>query len=254
MNEFWFNIALALAGGLLPALVWLAFWLREDAAKPEPRRLIVTSFCLGAAAVPAAFVVQTVFAKVLLGTTDLQGAAHRLPGLALATVVVWALVEEGLKFVAAYAGGISSPEDDEPIDATVYLVAAALGFASLENVLYVASSLAQGDLPGALLTGPLRFVGATTLHAALAACLGVFAGFARYATPARGRRLWFAGFGVVVALHVAFNAAIIQLSDASPFAYAAAWIAALVAIVALEEVKAMRVEAIRRRKTQNTRG
>jgi len=248
----WLNLILALAGGFLPALIWLAFWLRQDAAHPEPKKLIITCFCLGAAAVPAALVLQTVFAKLLIGTGDLQAVVSSAPMLALAVIVLWALVEEGLKLAAAYAGGLFSKESDEPIDATVYLVAAALGFASLENVLYVAGPLLSGDLPGALLTGPLRFVGATTLHAAAAACLGAFAGFARFRRPGARLGMWVLGFLSAVALHVTFNAAIIRASDASPVAYAAAWVAALLAIVALEQVKAMRVEAVRRR-TETTR-
>ena len=34
-------------GGLVPAILWLWFWLREDSAHPEPRGLIVITFIAG---------------------------------------------------------------------------------------------------------------------------------------------------------------------------------------------------------------
>ena len=41
----------ALLGGILPALVWLAFWLREDYKHPEPRGLVFRTFIFGMIAV-----------------------------------------------------------------------------------------------------------------------------------------------------------------------------------------------------------
>ena len=38
------HFAIAFLAGLIPALFWLWFWLREDKAHPEPRALIATSF------------------------------------------------------------------------------------------------------------------------------------------------------------------------------------------------------------------
>ena len=50
MGEFEPIIAAA-AGGILPALAWLWFWLREDSDHPEPRRLIALAFLAGMVAV-----------------------------------------------------------------------------------------------------------------------------------------------------------------------------------------------------------
>jgi len=41
----------ALFGGILPALVWLVFWLREDKKNPEPKKLILRTFLFGMGAV-----------------------------------------------------------------------------------------------------------------------------------------------------------------------------------------------------------
>ena len=43
-------IFVAVIGGVLPALLWLFFWLREDRCEPEPRRYIIFAFLAGMAA------------------------------------------------------------------------------------------------------------------------------------------------------------------------------------------------------------
>ena len=53
MSEITTVIAASL-GGLLPALAWLWFWLREDSKHPEPRRLIALAFLAGMVAVAVA--------------------------------------------------------------------------------------------------------------------------------------------------------------------------------------------------------
>ena len=54
----------ALLGGILPALIWLAFWLREDYKHPEPRGLILRTFLLGMGAVILVLPFQKAIAKI----------------------------------------------------------------------------------------------------------------------------------------------------------------------------------------------
>ncbi len=237
----------AILGGLLPALVWLAFWMREDDAHPEPRRAVITTFLLGAAAIPGTMVIQLVASKLFLDGVDIHAAAKWAPVAALVTLAIWVLVEEIVKLVAAYSGGLSRRAADEPIDSAVYLIAAALGFSAAENFFYVFNELFfhGGQVAAAIMTGSTRAVGATTLHVAVAAVLGVFGGYAHFATPKMHRLLWVAGVALVSLLHLAFNALIIfgGSQSANAAAFALAWSASLAAIVALEKLKAMRVES-----------
>jgi RsiW-degrading membrane proteinase PrsW (M82 family) len=238
----------ALLGGFLPALVWLAFWLREDRERPEPRRVVVTTFLLGAATIPAAFVIQKIASEVLLNGAGIERAAAWAPVATLVTLGIWVVTEEAVKLLAAYAGGLSRRAADEPIDGAVYLIAAALGFSALENCLYFFGDVYFHDvgLGVAISQSSTRAVGATTLHVANAALLGVFAGYARYATPRASRALWAAGFALATLLHLAYNALIIfggasQATNA--VAFAISWAVSLAAILALEKVKALRVES-----------
>jgi RsiW-degrading membrane proteinase PrsW (M82 family) len=237
----------AFLGSLIPALVWLAFWVREDSDHPEPRRAVITTFFLGAAAIPGVMVVQLVASRLFLGGADVYLAAQWAPAAALVTVIVWVIVEEGAKLVGAYAGGLSKRELDEPIDASIYLIAAALGFSAAENFFYVLKEVynVEGQVAVAVMASSTRAIGATTLHVAAAAVLGVFGGYAHFATPRAKRAIWASGFVLVVALHLAFNALIIfgGTDRANAAALGISWLVSLAAIVALEKLKAMRVEA-----------
>ena len=41
------ELIVALVGGLLPAFLWLFFWLREDKEHPEPKGLLFFTFLAG---------------------------------------------------------------------------------------------------------------------------------------------------------------------------------------------------------------
>src|SRR3989344_9165373 len=77
----------ALLGGILPALLWLTFWLHEDRCEPEPKKFIFLCFLGGMLAVaPALFIERSL-----------------MPYFAGATLLfLWAAAEELLKFLAAY--------------------------------------------------------------------------------------------------------------------------------------------------------
>src|SRR3989338_6765603 len=52
------EIAIAALGGILPALLWLVFWLLEDRCDPEPKRYIFYCFLAGMVAVPLVLPVE----------------------------------------------------------------------------------------------------------------------------------------------------------------------------------------------------
>ncbi len=86
-------------------------------------------------------------------------------------LVVSAAIEEILKFLAAYLIVKKSRFFDEPIDAMIYMVVSALGFAMVENI---ASVFGANDLSDAIGITILRFVGATLLHALSSGLLGYY--------------------------------------------------------------------------------
>ena len=160
--------------GVLPSVIWLLFYLKKD-VHPESNRMILKIFFLGMlAAVPAVFLEIGIFK-----TFD----AFNLPPLLLAvlnTFIGVALVEELLKYLVVRNQVLSHKEYNEPIDAMLYMIIAALGFAALENIL-ILFQLGPGFLWGKTLELSIfRFVGATFLHTLASGTVGYFLSLSFY--------------------------------------------------------------------------
>jgi RsiW-degrading membrane proteinase PrsW (M82 family)/ribosomal protein L40E len=122
-----------------PGIFWLWMVYRRDSYRPEPRRLVVRTFIWGAVvAIPVAAV-----ESILVLLFDPAAFGNALTGeMALGTVVYMSFVVAGAteelgKFLVVRRTVYGSPYFDEPMDGLVYASAAALGFASLENLGYV---------------------------------------------------------------------------------------------------------------------
>jgi len=158
-----------------PALFWLWFFRRKDRFEPEPRALVFRVFLLGCAAAGA----------VLWVRPFLEPLAPRGPGFLRDTAdafLVTAIPEEVFKLLAFVLGAGFSRELDEPMDGIIYGAAAALGFASVENALFLTQS---GD-PLLLV---VRGFTATLGHVAFTATAAF--GFAVWRLKPTARRLRF---------------------------------------------------------------
>ena len=123
-------MVLVLVLSFLPGILWLVWFTRADRARPEPKRLVALVFFLGMLATLAAGLLNDRLAGAL-------GLRHdRLRDLFLLFFLIVGPVEETLKLLVVRATIYRHREFDEPIDAFVYAAAAALGFASLENLSY----------------------------------------------------------------------------------------------------------------------
>jgi len=169
MNDMTFLAASAIA----PCLLLLWFFSSRD-LNPEPRGKIWAAFWTGVAAMLLALVFGLPIQALLPEPVQ---AGPYLYGL-LDAFLVAAIPEECAKFLLLRRFCRKTPECDEPMDCVVYAVAASLGFAALENVLYVS----DGGLPLAL----LRAVSAVPSHALYGAIMGYFLGralFGRAGSP-----------------------------------------------------------------------
>lgn len=218
------TLGYAFLGGILPALIWLYFLLKEDSRCPEPRSLIIITFIAGMAVVPLALPLERYMLATLMG------------GLPL--IVSWAVIEETLKYAAALAIVLWRRAVDESVDYVVYMLTVALGFAALENALFLFSPLSHGQFLAGLLTENLRFVGSTLLHVTASSAIGFALAFS-YKKNSSIRTLY-ASFGLILAigLHALFNFLIIT-EDGSRmlFAFFTVWTAALVFFAVFEIVK-----------------
>lgn len=217
----------AILGGLLPTLVWLWFWLREDREHPEPKRLLALSFLFGALGVIVA--------------VPLERFASSFLTAPLVVLFAWSFIEEMLKYVAAYAGGMHTQAEDEPIDAMIYLITAALGFAAAENTLFLLQPLMDGEVFTTLVTGNVRFIGTTLLHVLSSATVGAFIAFSFHKRRRVRIEYFLVGSAVAVTLHALFNFFIIEKGTEWMFAiFALVWIAIIGLLLTFERVKRIR--------------
>lgn len=214
----------ALLGGLLPALLWLIFWLEEDKKHPEPRGLLLGTFILGMIAT--------------LGVLPLEKyALGFFPGLGVSTFVAWAVIEEGAKFLAA-AAALRSLQDNEPIDAIIYMIVAALGFVALENALFIANPLFEANVASSVLTGNLRFIGASLLHIISSATIGASLAFSFYKNKKVRLFAIAGGFVLAVFFHAAFNLLILHVDSFGTFlTFATVWAGVALLFLIFEKVK-----------------
>lgn len=180
---------------IAPAIALMYFFWLKDRYEPEPRNKIVLVMFLGALSVIPAIILET------LGSRFADVAEEGVPPLIqlfVHTFIVIALVEELGKFVVVRLTLYRDPEFDEPYDGIVYCVAASLGFALLENVLYV--------LGNGVGVGILRALLAVPAHALFGVGMGYFVGQARFATSkAVETQLLMIGLAVATVMHGAYD-------------------------------------------------
>ncbi len=185
------EIASLLVLGLAPALFWLWYFYIKDRYDPEPRSWILWIFLLGmASTIPAALV------EGLIGLV--------VPSEFLIAVIVAPIVEELGKFLVVYHFVFRHPVFDEPIDGIVYAVTAALGFAALENVLYIVAAYSETlslPLELSIVRGILSVPG----HALMSAMWGFALGQSLTRPATFGHLPVVHGLLLAIALHAAFN-------------------------------------------------
>lgn len=215
--------AIAFLSGLIPALFWLWFWLREDKTNPEPKILIATAFFAGMLIVPLVLPLQ-------------QFAMERFAGDNL--VFVWVIIEEVLKYSAALIVVLWNKAVDEPIDAIVYMIAIALGFSALENALFIFNPLVDGDYTSSFLTGNFRFLGATLLHVLASGTVGVAMALSYYKSNSIKILASTVGLFVAIILHALFNFIIMDASGETVLGvFMFVWMGVIVLFLLFEKVK-----------------
>lgn len=221
------GIVLVILGGLIPALLWLWFWLKEDNVNPEPGWLIFLTFLLGVVSVAVVVPIQG-FVQNAVGNDQTK------------MIVLAAAVEEVVKLGAVMIVAIRGSNLDEPIDFPIYFITVALGFAAIENALFLVNPVSVNDSTIALLTGNLRFLGSTLLHAIASATIGISMGLAFFKTKFIRKIYLLIGLAAAIALHSIFNFFIIADIDVSVLrTYAFLWVSAIIVMLVAEKLRRM---------------
>jgi len=174
------RLLLGLFLALIPAVVWVAFFLQLDRAEPEPKRLIARTFAFGALAAAA---VAIPFATYVAGPT--LALYPNLVARIILTILTISLMQEVLKVAMVRYVVLGTSEFDRHPDGIVYGLASGIGFATVLTVAYILRT--GGVVP---LAGAIRAVDNALVHGALGAVSGYYLGRVKI----DGKKLpWMAG-------------------------------------------------------------
>ena len=185
--------------GLVPSLVWFSFYLKND-SHPEPKSLLAQTFLMGIIVAPVVLIVQIGFVYLGALFTTMPAEVIQISNY----YYIWAaFAEEFLKFFAIWFLVLRNPEFDEPVDAMIYMIAAGLGFAAIENILVLFRTVETG-LYQAISVWALRFVGSTLLHALASAIVGYFLAMSWFFQDHK-KKLIVIGLVMATVFHFTFN-------------------------------------------------
>jgi RsiW-degrading membrane proteinase PrsW (M82 family) len=240
-------LIIALVGGVVPALFWLWFWLREDRLRPEPKSALFSAFLGGIMAVLLALFFELIFYYLIVDAN--QHSIQDFPDVlkhslqwfvdkyniidwqtnfwipiqdlfdnfnsslfndldikrAFLVVILAPIIEEILKLILTYNICLRRKVNDEPVDASIYMLTSALGFAAIETMLFLTKPLADGNILDSLVATNFRSIGPMLIHLISSAVLGLFIGLAFY--KGKFMRTIYMVFGLIMAilLHSIFN-------------------------------------------------
>lgn len=176
---------------ILPAFLWMIYFYRNDRYAPEPKKLVARTFLVGAL-VGAAMVFS------------LKELPFYVSFLAL-SVFIAPVTEETAKFLSVRWTVYGRKEFDEPVDGMVYATAAALGFASVENIIYVLNSWASGGAETGVLVLAGRSVLSVPAHALFSSLWGLALGWHKKRKTLKSSMLVALGLLGGMVLHGLFN-------------------------------------------------
>ena len=153
---------------IAPSMLIIAYVYFKDKFEKEPWTLLLKNFILGGTvSVLLTFIIGGLLTK-FLPTLE----SNSILDMFIKAFFVVALVEEFSKYLIVRFAAQRNKEFNEPYDGIVYAVAVSMGFAALENVLYVYSYGFE--------TGLFRAFTAVPAHATFAILMGYYMGKAKF--------------------------------------------------------------------------
>mgnify|MGYP006277618239 FL=1 len=182
---------IAAIASILPAFLWMVLFYRSDRYAPEPRKLVARTFLVGA----------LVGAAMVFSLKELPFKM----AIIYSSVLIAPISEETAKFLCVRWTVYDNKEFNEPIDGMVYATAAALGFASVENVIYVLNSWISGGAEFGVMVLAGRSVLSVPAHALFSSLWGLALGWHKKRKSIRSAVMVGVGLLGGMVLHALFN-------------------------------------------------
>ena len=202
-----YPISLAVVASSISILIWVWFWTRKQDLNNEP---LIFVFFGGVAA-------------VLLALPFQKSLDILMPGSSPIVVTLWATVEEILKLSTVLCAIKFFKLDKEKI--VVYMIISALGFVALENILFVVGPLIGENMTQGVITGNLRFIGASLLHIVASGIVGIGLSLSFYKSTKRKIFITAIALILAITIHTLFN--LLLISGHELFVFPFSWVLAL---------------------------
>jgi protease PrsW len=183
---------LLLALSIAPGLAIILYIYRKDSYDKEPKKHLLVAFILGMLSVIPAFLLERA-GGLLFGD---MGPSSSISFFAFTAFIIVACSEEASKYAMVKLYAYPKKFFDEPFDGIIYSVMVAMGFATVENIMYV-----QQHGFG---TAIMRMFLSVPAHAAFGIVMGYYIGLAKFNKEKSIAYLLF-GFGLAVLFHGAFD-------------------------------------------------
>lgn len=187
------RFGILLIASLLPGILWVWFFYRQDRYDKEPAHLVAITFLAGMAAVVPAALIELPFRSLLV---EPQGLLARF----LASFLIVGIGEEGVKLLAVCLTAYRHRAFNQAVDGIIYAVTASLGFAALENLFYA--------LNFGIEVTPVRALVTTLAHASFGGVAGLYLGLAPRGSS-RGLPMILRGLLTAALLHGVYDFLII---------------------------------------------
>ena len=191
----------------VPAMFYLLPFMFLDRYDPEPLWLLALAFAWGAlVAVLVSIVINTIVTIVAAVAAAIGGLPPEL-GEVVGAVISAPIVEEGSKGIGLLILLIFFRRYfDDILDGIVFAGVIALGFATVENVLYYGRGLLSGGLFGIALLFVLRGILSPFAHATFTSMTGIGCGIARESHKTFVRVIMpIVGYIFAMSLHMLWN-------------------------------------------------
>lgn len=200
-----------LAAALLPAIILMVYVYKQDKIEKEPLSLLLLLFFFGMISCIPASILEQIFTGVL----DACSIQDRRTYYIILCFCIVAIAEEGSKLFFLKRRTWNSPDFNYTFDGLVYAVFVGLGFAGLENILYVLNY----GFGVVIARGLLAIPG----HCTFAVFMGLFYSrakfYAVYGNHGKSGISMFLSFAVPVLLHGYYDFCLMMADDRLTYAF-----------------------------------
>lgn len=193
------SLVLSLLLAAVPALLIVMYFNRRDRYRPEPRGRIIRVFLLGLLSTVPAIIIELAVSEFRYWLNP-----YEILFPLFKAFVIAGLVEEGIKYLTVMKFAYPRENFDEVMDGVVFTVIAGMGFACMENILFV---LGRG-----MAVGVLRAFTSIPMHASVSVIMGYCIGRAKFSPSRRNRNgLLLRGLLLAILFHGLYDLSIFAM-------------------------------------------